>query len=229
MALITPEEYATAYPEQTVQGAAPTLATLIARADMLMAIACGMPQADDGALTLESADYTLHPCRAVQHRRCLLVGVRLPTAIASVHVSSAWTWDATTLVDPGDYAYEVRSGELWLAEGATLGAASLGGWSRKPRANRVVLTAGWASGAAPEGIKAAALVQTRYLTQLDPVVSGDAVSQSSGWFTPEQVERFLAPGVREALLPYRYNADPLPKPASPFATLAAAANGAATT
>lgn len=203
MALATPAEFVAMYRLQTVAGQDPAIATLITRADQQLAIVCGLPLNDSGAATLEASTYTLYPCRSSAHRQCLLVGMRLPTTVTTVHVSDVWTYDGTTLLSASDYAYETRSGELWLHP-----SASLGGWSRKPRANKVVLSSGFASGAAPESVKIAALTQARYLLELARLQGGDATSQAAGFMTPEQAEALLAPGVRDALMPYRYTADP---------------------
>lgn len=113
----------------------------LAVAESQVASFCGWPVADDGTRSFLSGTYTLYPDRSRARPR-LLPLFFAPSAVASVHVSSA-------LVDSGDYSITDRG--LWRLEG--------GDWSSAYRGNKVVATIGWASDAAPESVQAAVVAQ----------------------------------------------------------------------
>lgn len=194
MALITPGQVREHYP--ALQGTAEDvrLATLIERADELMAAYCGFPRPAGAGTrrTLEDASYVSYvdgPRADVP--RLLDLPVYPVVSVESVHVDELWAYDAATLVDPAQYTLVPETGELYLTATATVA------WVSAPRAQRVAYTAGFA--ATPPGLVAIAAAAVRHL--LDSGHGAGLTSLSAGGTSTTRPEDLhaLPPTVRAAL------------------------------
>ena len=115
---------------------------------------CGWPHADTGVRSFLSATFTLYGRRDPADHRRLLLPVR-PSAITSVHVDSAETYGSGSLLGATQYEIDNSAGfGLYALNGQT--------WGTGTRTNKVVCTAGWAEGSAPDDVVEAVIAQLRH-------------------------------------------------------------------
>ena len=139
---------------------------LIARADEMIAEACGMPRPSAiGLRTMASATYTLYSGEGwldvdPVNARILRVGVRPVTTITSVHEAVDEAFDSGALVASADYGSRGElAEEIYLSQTSTHGQ-----WSRQDRRIKAVVVAGWAT--APGTLKQAAAELVMHLYEL---------------------------------------------------------------
>lgn len=118
------------------------IGTLIDRADAALAEWLRLPRPDAGTRTLGAATYTTYPGPLSidpAEPLVLLVPVRPVISVTSVHIDPARSYGAATAVDAADRDLDADNGVIILRESAGTG------WSSALRANKVVVSAGWAT------------------------------------------------------------------------------------
>lgn len=140
MALITAAQFRAWYPLLTGTSEDTAIDTVIDAVSALMARTCGFPRADDGTYTLEAATYTRYiDCPHRKSPRVLDLGVWPVVSVTSAHVDPMWDYGADTAVDAGDMVLDEARGWLWLDPGSS------SAWASAARANKVVISAGFAT------------------------------------------------------------------------------------
>lgn len=193
MALITAAQVREHYPALQGTGEDARLATMIARANELMAAYCGFPRpAGGGSRTLEAAEYVSYlDSPRLDDERILDLPVYPVISVESVHVDAAWDYDSSTLVDSAEYELVAETGELYLRGSSTIA------WVTSSRAQRVAYTAGFAT--TPPALVALAATAVRALLDgghAPGITSLSVAGQSS---TREPVSSLLPPAVRAGL------------------------------
>lgn len=204
MALITAAQFREHYPRLTGTGEDVVLASLIARADDLMAAYCGFPEYDGGggAHSLEEQTYTLYlDAPSSREPRALCLCVHPLTTVTSVDLDStgAYLGDETTLTEDVDFAVNERDGIL-IRIGST--------WPVAFQGTRVVVEAGYAS--TPPGLVAIAVAAVRHLWDLRNVQGMEVATFGGQSATFADALTLLPQAVQDALLPYRSCHLPLP-------------------
>lgn len=173
-----------------------TIDALIARIDSAFARYCGHPMPDSGAQTMEAATYTTLPGRydlGIEQDRAIAT---LPTppilSIASVHVDPEQDYGSDTLLTATEYVADGRRVELLV--GATHS------WSELPRANRVVVSAGYVIASHPV-LTEAAIVQAIHQIGNTSAAGSDSTSTRGGSRSVAPLS--LLPEVRDMLYDYR--------------------------
>ena len=172
------------------------LDTLIARADTAFARYCHHPRNDAGTYTMEVATYTLYPGPEAigwgSERYALTLPLPDLATVTSVHVDPEQDYGADTLVDSAYYAIRGRAIEM-LIDTDTV-------WSESPRANKVVVTAGYDPDD-DDDIKQACIIQvTHWVKNLPGAGSRNSSTQQSS----RTVDRLgLLDEVKDLLDPYR--------------------------
>jgi len=141
MALATAAEVRTEAPHLFAESGSDDarLTALIARADAVFARHCNHPRPDTGGHTMEAAAYTVFPGRYAigvgldSHR--LVLPTPEVISVTSVHVDEQQDYGDATLLDTTEYVATGSMLEL------TIDAST--GWSAAPRANKVVVSAGY--------------------------------------------------------------------------------------
>ena len=177
MSLVTPSQViARALPslDDTAENQA-VLQPLVDAAEDLIATFLGYPKIA-GVSSLEVTDY-VHFCKAQRADSSLvLLPVGPVSAVATVHDSTAWEYDASSLVDAADYVLE---GPVWALR-TTRSAGHT--WTapegqEAARAIRVSYSAGYAN--APPKLAQAIALYVRHLYHLGHV-GGSAVIADAG-------------------------------------------------
>lgn len=191
MSLATALQVREHYPSLVGTGEDALLDLLIARADGLMAAYCGYPACDSGYHTLEDVTYTLYLEATDEDARILRLPVRPVQSVTSVNVDPTWTHGSDTAYTPASDVLAV-DGALYLKPTGALAA-----WSPAPRANKVVVVAGYAT--TPPALVAITAFAVRSL--LDRGVSADLLSASAGRGSYSQgaAAHLLPDAVRAAL------------------------------
>ena len=173
-----------------------TIDALLARIDAAFARFCGHPTPDSGAQTMEAATYTTLPGRydlGIEQDRAIAT---LPTppilSITSVHVDPEQDYGADTLLTASEYVADGRRVELLV--GATHS------WSDLPRANRVVVSAGYVVASHPV-LTEAAIVQAIHAIGNTSAAGSTSTSTRGGSRSVAPLS--LLPEVREMLTDYR--------------------------
>lgn len=125
-----------------VSGDDTLIGTLIDRADSAIAEWLRFPVPDAGTRTLGAATYTAYPGPLSidpADPLVLMVPVRPVISVTSVHIDPARSYGAATAVDSADRDLDGAAGLVILRESAGTG------WSTALRANKVVISAGWAT------------------------------------------------------------------------------------
>lgn len=192
MALITAAQVREHYPTLTGTGEDSLLATLIERADALMAAYCGYPLPDSGGHTLEDTTYTVRASVGID-RRVAWLPVRPVVSITSIYDDPAWSWGSDTLVPSTDYTLDGRTGEVWIHGEAVAWSQ----WSEARGAVKVVCVAGYAT--TPPGLVALAAYAVRAM--LDRGHAGDVLSAAGGRssYSQEASAHLLPRAVRAGL------------------------------
>ncbi len=187
-----------------VRALAPSLATsddtlidvLLARIDAAFARFCGHPVPDSGAQSMEAATYTTFPGRydlGLEDDRAIAV---LPTppilSITSVHIDPEQDYGSDSLLSASEYLADGRRVEL--TPDATFS------WSQMPRANRVIVSAGYSVADHPV-LTEAAIVQV--IHQIGNTSSAGSDSTSTRGGSRSVAPLSLLPEVREMLTDYR--------------------------
>jgi len=173
-----------------------TITTLIARIDSAFARYCGHPMPDAGAQSMEAETYTTFPGRydlGIEADRAVAM---IPTppilSVASVHVDPEQDYGADTLLTAAEYVADGRRVELLV--GATHS------WSDLPRANRVVVSAGYTIASHPV-LTEAAIVQAVHTIGNTSAAGSTSTSTRGGSRSVAPLS--LLPEVREMLADYR--------------------------
>jgi hypothetical protein len=173
-----------------------TIDALLARIDAAFARFCGHPTPDSGAQTMEAATYTTFPGRydlGIEQDRAIAT---IPTppilSITSVHVDPEQDYGADTLLTASEYVADGRRVELLI--GATHS------WSDLPRANRVVVSAGYVVASHPV-LTEAAIVQAIHAIGNTSAAGSTSTSTRGGSRSVAPLS--LLPEVREMLTDYR--------------------------
>lgn len=137
----------------------------LAAAESQCAKLCGWPVSDGGSpRSFESATYTVYGTMDLGEPRRLLLPVP-PSAVTSVHVTTAETYDSSSLLASTQYAIDNSAGfGLYALNGQS--------WTTAPRGNKVVCTAGWAEGSAPDDVRAAVLAMLKHRWSILRVAQG---------------------------------------------------------
>lgn len=170
--------------------------TLIARVDTVFARYCGHPRNDAGTRTMEVATYTLYPGRGAIGWGDESYALTLPlpelASVTSVHVDPEQDYGADTLVDSAYYTIHGRAIELLIDTDT--------GWSESPRANKVVVTAGYDPDD-DDDLKQAAIIQVVHWVKNTPGAGNRNSSTQQGNRTVDRLG--LLEEVRDMLEPYR--------------------------
>ncbi len=187
-----------------VRALAPSLSTsddtlidaLLARIDSAFARFCGHPVPDSGPQTMEAATYTQFPGRydlGLEDDRSIAV---IPTppilSITSVHIDPEQDYGSDTLLQASEYLSDGR--RIELTPDATFS------WSQLPRANRVVVSAGYTVANHPV-LTEAAIVQCVHQIGNTSSAGSDSTSTRGGSRSVSPLS--LLPEVREMLTDYR--------------------------
>ncbi len=196
MALITAAQVREHYPQIVGTGEDTLLDTMITRADGLIAAYCGYPAYDGGTVrTLEDQTYTLYlDGPRFTEPQCLDLGIRPVVSVTSAHVDSAWDYGSDAQVATADMVLDARAGLLWLRSDAS------SSWEDSPRANKVVIVAGFAS--TPPDLVAAAAMLVRHLLALRHQQGVGTFSAGGQSATRSDADELVPAAVREALAPY---------------------------
>jgi len=121
------------------------IATMITRADAVLAAWCGFPKVDQATdPTLEAATYT-HYLNGPDQReaRQLTLPVRPVVSITSIHddTDRDWSYGAADLVASGDYTLDEVEGRVYLHSDSAHGY-----WRAGLRQIKVIYSAGYATG-----------------------------------------------------------------------------------
>lgn len=140
MPLITADQLKARLKDYTGTAQDDVHADLIDRADALMAAYCGFPHPDGAtAPTLVDATYTFYlDGPSSRHPRRLKIPMRPIVSVTSLHDDPDWDYGAADLIDSSGYVLDAEAGVLWLR--ADSGEA----FSRSPRAQKIVVVAGFA-------------------------------------------------------------------------------------
>jgi len=125
-----------------VSGDDALIGTLIDRTDAALAEWLRFPVPDSGTRTLGAATYTAYPGALSidpADSLVLMVPVRPVISVTSVHIDPTRSYGAATAVDAADRDLDGDAGLIILRESAGTG------WSTALRANKVVVSAGWAT------------------------------------------------------------------------------------
>lgn len=169
--------------------------TLITTADEVAARWCLYPQALDGVPpTLEETSYTVTVSQPDRSDPAVLRTLLRPiTGITTVTTDTSGDWTYATTIPSTDYASTI-GGSIRLKPSSTYA------WQRGPRANRIVLTAGYDVGATPSLTLAIALLVAHWwprgvlpLGVSQQVVGGESTSRETDAGLPATVRQLLAP------------------------------------
>lgn len=191
LALITAEQFRQHFPNVQGTGEDATFDLMIARADSLMAVYCGFPRPDAGSHTLEDVTYTRYPSPKTTEPRALDLRIRHVVSITSAHIDENWSYGSSTAVATGDRVLDGDLGVLWLTP--TAGAE----WSTSPRANKVVLVAGFTT--TPPDLVAIAATAARHLLDVRRTHNRQQQSQAGMTVTLEEASSLLPKSVRDLL------------------------------
>jgi hypothetical protein len=115
------------------------LGVLASRADAAFARYCGHPRPDSGGYTMEAATYTTFPGRydigTGKDARVAVLPTPVIQSITSVHVDPEQDYPGSTLLAASEYVKDGRKVELT--------SDATHAWSTSPRANKVVVSAGY--------------------------------------------------------------------------------------
>lgn len=167
MPIVTPAQFRTSYPALTGTGEDAKLEILIERADQMLATYCGFKPNDAGDTTLQESTYTDQKCSA--NPLILDTDVRPVTSVATVHQSSDWLWDSSTLVDSSEYLTWKEDGEIELVPG------SVTSWYSSRKSQKIVYLAGYAT--APNWLVQAVCLMVRHLLDLGATQGITAINQ----------------------------------------------------
>lgn len=161
MPLILPATFREHYPALVGTASDTLVASMISRAEGLVALYCHYPLKADGTRTLEESDYVLYPRpRGKGDPRTLCLCVRPITAVTAVFVDADRAYGASTeIVEGVDFDVDTLAGAISLLPGG-----SLAYWSSDIRANRVEVTAGYAT--CPPELEVILAQATRHLWDL---------------------------------------------------------------
>lgn len=172
------------------------LDVLIARADAAFARWCGFPRPDSGDYTMEAATYTRYPDRYAigcgEDERILTLDTPPILSVTSVHVDPEQDYDASTLLGADEYVADFRSIELTNDAQYS--------WSRYPRANKIVVSAGFVP-ADNDVLVQACITQVLHWFSHTKNAGKDSVSVASGSNTFAPLS--LLPDVQALLWDYR--------------------------
>ena len=157
-----------------------TITTLIARIDSAFARYCGHPMPDSGAQSMEA------------DRAVAMIPTPPILSVTSVHVDPEQDYGADTLLAASEYVADGRRVELLV--GATHS------WSDLPRANRVVVSAGYTIASHPV-LTEAAIVQAVHTIGNTSAAGSTSTSTRGGSRSVAPLS--LLPEVREMLADYR--------------------------
>lgn len=170
----------------------PNFETVVGRADALMAAYCRWPRTSTGIYTMVSATYVLRPKPRHGEPRALDYDLRWVGSITSAYIDELWQFGASTQVTSGDLEIDNDEGCLWLIPTAT----SFGAWSSVHRANKVTLTAGFAT--TPENVIVAAAFAVRHLLGRGRH-GGNQATRAGETITPADADALLPKATKEAL------------------------------
>lgn len=195
MALATAAQVRALAPSLTASDDA-LIDVVLARIDAAFARYCGHPVPDSGPQTMEAATYTTFPGRydlGLEDDKSIAV---IPTpailSVTSVHIDPEQDYGADTLLAASEYVADGRRIELTLD--ATFS------WSQLPRANRVVVSAGYTIANHPV-LTEAAIVQAIHQVGNTSSAGSDSTSTRGGSRSVAPLS--LLPEVREMLTDYR--------------------------
>ena len=170
---------------------------LIATADEVAARWCLYPQAVDGVPpTLEETSYTVTVSRPDRSDPAVLRTLLRPiTGITTITTDTGGDWTYATTIPSTDYA-SLIGGAIRLKPSSTYA------WETGPRANRIVLTAGYDVGATPSLTLAIAMLVAHWWP-LGVVPLGVQSQVVGGESTTREADAGLPPKVRQLLAPHR--------------------------
>ena len=205
LALITAAQFREHYPLLTGTGEDTLLDKLIARADQLMAAFCSHPTNDSKVHTLESSTYTIYPRPRHDEPAVLDLPHPLVSSITSAYIDPDWRSDLSTAygsgdaVASGDRLLDAVARELWISSTASPFPA----WSSVPRANKIVMVAGFAAATATPEFIAMAAMAARHLLDLTKTLGITAITQGGGQSaTLGDAAQLLPAAVKEHLGPW---------------------------
>lgn len=199
MALITAAIFRQHYPMLVGTGEDALLDLYIARADALMALYCHYPMPDGIAgRTMGVAQYTLYPWPMLGMANALCLDIRPIVSVVSAHADATWAYGPASEVIAADYVVD-SDGVLWLPPG------SAQAWGIGPRANRVIVTAGYAT--APPDLVAICATVVRHLWDLSRVQGQQSHSTFGDTTTRVDMDTLIPEGAR-ALLDAGYSLHP---------------------
>lgn len=182
------------------------IATMITRADAVLAAWCGFPvsgSTDASATldrTLESASYTeFHDGPSTVDPGSIALRVRPVTTLTTIHddTDRDWSYGAADLVSSGDYVLDARAGRVHLKTTSTHGA-----WGVGSRILKVVYTAGYDTGS-HEAIGPAIGLLVAHWWRLRHRVGGEGYTSSDGVTTAAVAAELIPEAIRAMLMPYR--------------------------
>lgn len=204
MALITPAQFRTHFPQLVGTNEDVRLTELIAEADALMALFMGWPRTVLGFYTCELTDYVSYPTPRIDNPNVLDLPHGAAQQLEEVFIDPDWLSDlagsygAATSVSLTKVLLVRATGEVWLSTSAT----PYGAWSTVPRANKIEYSAGLTAVPMPFDIVALCASAVRHLLDQPRFGSAAAVTQQGTTITRADAEAYLPASVRSALAPF---------------------------
>lgn len=196
LALITPAQFRTRFPQLSGTGEDTPLTEICADADALMAAWCGFRPYNGTARSMASQSYSLKYSRpAAFDPRALCLCTHPVTAVSSVTVDTtgAFAGDETTLVEDTDFVLDEEEGILLRIDGDV--------WPVAIKGILVEFTAGYAT--TPAGLLAIAAAEVRHLWNLRNTQGETAYTMGPDSATLADFDALIPAAVQQALAPYR--------------------------
>jgi len=170
--------------------------TLVGRVDSALAAYMNFPVPDSGTRTLGAATYTLYPGpRAIDRDQpaILALAVSPVISVTSVHIDPDRVYGSADEVTSGYRDLDAAAGLIILRDDSPLA------WARSLRANRVIVSAGWAT--LPGELAHAVILQVAHL--MAHSTAAGRTSTDDGQTRVDLLSLDLLPEVKALARPYR--------------------------
>ena len=197
MALVSASNVRDYLPELSSTGADSVIVSIISRVEGAISRLLGFPNTDAGTQTLDLSTYTIYVDRPmISDQLILQLPIKPIGAITSVHSDVNRVYGSDTTIASGDYVVDTQLGRIILKPDSYSRAFENG-----YRANKVVLTAGYATGSPPPSLAHAICIQSALIYRNKATIGRSSINQRET--TVKVYSVGIAPEVRELLYPFR--------------------------